>query len=146
MKNKLKEDINIMDEDGDGQISKGELKAWLIKQAETGSSLEAKKLEGVKSFDQNGDDRLSWDEVLDDLKKIGNLENPSFKKGIEMEKVRFQHADKDKDGLLNESEYEFYATPEYFSHMDNYTVLSYINGVYNIHLFHFESALGTVKV
>lgn len=127
IKDKLKEDVSKMDKDGDSQITKEELKAWFVEQAEIGSSLEAKKLEGMTSFDQNDDNRLSWDEVFDDLKKLGNVENPTFKRGIELEKVRFKHADKDEDGLLNESEYGFYATPEYFSHMNNYTILSYIN-------------------
>ena len=136
IKDKLKEDVSKMDKDGDSQITKEELKAWFVEQAEIGSSLEAKKLEGMTSFDQNDDNRLSWDEVFDDLKKLGNVENPTFKRGIELEKVRFKHADKDEDGLLNESEYGFYATPEYFSHMNNYTILSYINGEYKCYLLH----------
>ena len=118
-----------MDENGDGEITKVELIAWFIKHAEKGSSLEAEKLEGVKSYDTDKDKKLSWDEIFADLKKLGSMGNPTFKRGIEMEKVRFEQADKDKDGFLNDSEYAFYATPEYYTHMDNYTVLSYIHGM-----------------
>lgn len=121
-----------MDLDGDGQITKAELTSWFIKQAEKGSALEAEKLAGVKSYDTNKDQKLSWEEIFEDLKKLGSMGNPTFKRGIEMEKVRFQFADKDKDGFLNDSEYGYYATPEYFSHMDNYTILSYIHGMSNL--------------
>lgn len=118
-----------MDTDGDGQITKPELTAWFIRQAEIGSSLEAEKLGGMRSYDVDKDGKLSWDEIFEDLKKLGSMGNPTFKRGIEMEKVRFELADKDKDNLLNYSEYGFYATPEYFSHMDNYTIMSYIHGM-----------------
>lgn len=123
------EDIKEMDTDDDGSVSKLELVAWLIKTAEKGSELEAQVLGGVQSYDLNKDNKLSWEEVLEDLKKLGNPENPSFKRGLVMEKVRFDHADKSKDGFLDESEYGYYATPEYFSHMDNYTIASYIHGI-----------------
>ena len=95
------EDIKEMDTDDDGSVSKPELVAWLIKTAEKGSELEAKVLGGVQSYDLNKDNKLSWEEVLEDLKKLGNPENPTFKRGLIMEKVRFDHADKSKDGLFN---------------------------------------------
>ena len=122
------EDIKKMDLNEDGYITKPELVSWLIAEAEKGSHLEAKGLGGIKSFDTNKDEKLSWEEVLEDLKKLGSMSNPTFVKGLKMEKIRFDHADKDKDGFLSDTEYPFYATPEYFSSMNNYTVMSYLSG------------------
>eukprot|EP00794_Sanderia_malayensis_P015974 gene15974-17582_t len=125
-KKKLEEHVQEMDFDKDGTVSKDELRQWLIAQAEKGATQEALALEGVQSFDLDKNGKLSWEEIFEDLKKLGNIANDDFKKGIESEKIRFENADKNKDKFLDDLEYTRYATPEYFTEMANYTILSYI--------------------
>lgn len=125
-KDKLEEHVHDMDLDGDGFVSREEFSKWLIAQAEKGATLDAMGMSGIDSFDLNQDNKLSWHEVFEDLRKLGNIESAEFKKGIEMEKVRFAHADRNKDKVLDESEYPRYASPEYFTEMANYSILSYI--------------------
>ena len=120
--------MHDMDLDGDGFVSREEFSKWLIAQAEKGATLDAMGMSGIDSFDLNQDNKLSWHEVFEDLRKLGNIESAEFKKGIEMEKVRFAHADRNKDKVLDESEYPRYASPEYFTEMANYSILSYIAG------------------
>ncbi|VDP78896.1 unnamed protein product [Echinostoma caproni] len=124
--------IERMDADKDGVISKEELINWIVHSFEL-LDLESAR-QRLKSHDENADGLVSWAEFLhkvygyseqemEDLKKTEGPEIQAFVQSVQQEKVKFDSADLDKNGLLNETEYAAFEYPHNYPHMAPYEII-----------------------
>ncbi|TNN21122.1 Reticulocalbin-2 [Schistosoma japonicum] len=118
-----------IDVDNNAKIDKEELKNWII-QSFISLDLEASKPR-FKEYDADGDGQLAWSEYtnkiygyteqeLEDLRKDGKNETSLFMQSIDEEKFRFDSADQDKTGYLNETEFVAFEHPHNYRHMAPY--------------------------
>ena len=119
-----------MDLDGDSKVSEYELSKWITKQAEKGAMAEDVDQLGLDVVDTDKNKKVTWQEVVDDLRQYSSdtSNDTQFQKDIKFEKLKFEHADKDEDKVLNREEYAKYLMPEYFSDMVDYALKQYILG------------------
>ncbi|XP_077285356.1 reticulocalbin-2 [Arctopsyche grandis] len=105
-----------MDLNGDKYIDKDELKAWIMKSFAKLSEEEAsERFEEVDS-DQNG--TVSWSEYISETYGIESEyripfdENNSFEPMMMEDKIMFDAADEDNDGILSFEEFVVFSNPE----------------------------------
>ncbi|KAG8229830.1 hypothetical protein J437_LFUL008798 [Ladona fulva] len=119
--------LKKMDLDGDERISRKELKAWILRSFGMLSVEEAK--ERMEDADENEDGRVSWSEHVTDSygsdrteenevdeygNKVLSLKDmdEEDEKLLKDDKVLFDAADLNKDGLLDAREYPYFSHPE----------------------------------
>ncbi|XP_046385127.1 reticulocalbin-2 isoform X1 [Ischnura elegans] len=119
--------LKKMDLDGDENISRKELKAWILRSFRMLSDEEAK--ERMEDADENEDGKVSWVEHVadsygpdrsdeDDVDELGNTimklkdMDVEDEKLMKDDKVLFDAADLNKDGVLDASEYPYFSHPE----------------------------------
>ncbi|KAK4468763.1 hypothetical protein MN116_007936 [Schistosoma mekongi] len=118
-----------IDVDNNVKIDKEELKNWII-QSFISLDLEASKPR-FKEYDADGDGQLTWSEYtnkiygytaqeLEDFRKDGKNETNLFMQSLDGEKLRFDSADQDKTGYLNETEFVAFEHPHNYRHMAPY--------------------------
>lgn len=119
--------LKKMDLDGDERISRKELKAWILRSFSMLSEEEAK--ERMEDADENEDGKVSWAEHVADsyggengdeedrdenghrIMKIRDMDEED-EKLLKDDKVLFEAADLNKDGLLDSKEYPYFSHPE----------------------------------
>ncbi|CAH8585796.1 unnamed protein product [Heterobilharzia americana] len=118
-----------IDTDNSQKIDKDELKRWII-QSFISLDLEASKPR-LKEYDTNGDGLLTWSEYtnkiygytaqeLEDFRKDSKNETKLFVQSLDEEKLKFDSADQDKNGYLNETEFVAFEHPHNYRHMAPY--------------------------
>ncbi|CAH8604164.1 unnamed protein product [Schistosoma bovis] len=118
-----------IDIDNDLKIDKEELKGWII-QSFISLDLEASKPR-FKEYDANGDGQVAWSEYtnkiygytaqeLEDFRKDSKNDTKLFIQSLDEEKLKFDSADQDKTGYLNETEFVAFEHPHNYRHMAPY--------------------------
>ncbi|KAH8874400.1 Erythrocyte band 7 integral membrane protein [Schistosoma japonicum] len=103
-----------IDVDNNAKIDKEELKNWII-QSFISLDLEASKPR-FKEYDADGDGQLAWSEYTNKI--YGYTEQEL--EDLHEEKFRFDSADQDKTGYLNETEFVAFEHPHNYRHMAPY--------------------------
>ncbi|THD20042.1 Reticulocalbin-1 [Fasciola hepatica] len=131
-KKRLARLVERMDTNQDGAVNKEELVDWIVHSFKL-LDLESSR-QRLKDRDENSDGAVSWAEYLhktfgyselemDELKKNDGPETQAFVQSVEHEKVKFDSADLDKNGLLNETEYAAFEYPHNYPHMAPYEII-----------------------
>ncbi|CAH1960034.1 unnamed protein product [Acanthoscelides obtectus] len=116
-KKRLKILLVKMDLNRDGNIDRRELKAWILRSFKMLSEEEAR--ERLEDADEDNDGRITWKEYLSDNYGIESDENTldiseenEHLQLIEDDKRMWQAADKNRDGLLDSTEWIAFSHPE----------------------------------
>ncbi|KAL1490461.1 hypothetical protein ABEB36_013150 [Hypothenemus hampei] len=108
--------LTKMDISKDGFIDRNELKAWIMRSFRMLSEEEA--IEKLEDADEDNDGKVSWSEYLSDTYGVNSDQDDSLRFHeeslhlISEDKEMWQAADKDHDGLLNETEFQAFSNPE----------------------------------
>ncbi|XP_048587139.1 calumenin-A [Nematostella vectensis] len=113
-----------IDVNKDGKVSLQELEVWIDKQRKA-FMYEAVE-ENIKKEDKDGDGKISWEEykvVYFGEFNSSNLPNDhNLRKQIRKAQHKFNLADEDKDGKMDEEEYVNFQHPEESKHMEELAV------------------------
>ncbi|CAH8863847.1 unnamed protein product [Trichobilharzia szidati] len=118
-----------IDTDNNEKIDKEELKQWIVKSFMS-LDLEASKPR-LREYDADGDGLLTWSEYtskiygysakeLEEFRKDSKNETKLFVQSLDDEKLKFDSADLDRNGYLNESEFVAFEHPHNYRHMAPY--------------------------
>lgn len=118
--------VDKMDTNSDGFVSKQELAGWIEHSFRTLDDEEAENR--FKEHDANKNQKLTWKEYLekvysykpediDQFEKDKNSDMKDFAKSVRAEEEKFKHADKNKDGSLDISEFSAFLHPWDHPHM-----------------------------
>jgi Ca2+-binding EF-hand superfamily protein len=118
-----------MDTNGDSKISKEEISEWVLNNFRRQDMTEAS--EKLQQVDINSDSNVSWMEYVEKVfgytvAEIGQFSadpDPAlgtFNKMVADEKVKFDAADQNNDGVLNVDEYTAFLHPYDFEFMHSY--------------------------
>ncbi|CAH8639984.1 unnamed protein product [Schistosoma rodhaini] len=128
-KSQLGKLFHKIDIDNNLKIDKQELKDWII-QSFISLDLEASKPR-FKEYDADGDGQVAWSEYtnkiygytaqeLEDFRKDSKNDTKLFIQSLDEEKLKFDSADQDKTGYLNETEFVAFEHPHNYRHMAPY--------------------------
>lgn len=99
--------LKKMDLNGDGQINRQELKAWILRSFSMLSEEEA--AERLEDVDENRDGLVSWEEYKEDTYDTEEEANSNL---LDDDKTIWNAADMNKDGLLDIKEFTIFTHPE----------------------------------
>ncbi|KAG1653094.1 Reticulocalbin-2 [Nymphon striatum] len=120
-KSKLKEISLKMDKDKDGIITRDELRDWVLKSFSLLSKEEAD--EKFDEEDENQDGKVTWAEHVNDVFGSFIDDNEISTDNLEQEKLKdedkllFEIADSNNDGVLDSKEFVAFTNPEEHKHM-----------------------------
>ena len=128
-KKRLRVLVKRVDSDKDGLVTEEELTKW-VKEVFT-KRLEDGVEEDAKMKDENKDGKITWEEYSKNSYGPEELEDGAdeeTKKMLNVDRRRFDTADKDKDGSLTMEEFVRFTHPESSSEMEDIHVLETIEG------------------
>lgn len=110
--------VQKMDSNGDGFVDRDELKAWILRSFRKLSEEEAE--DRFEDLDENTDDRISWEEYINDVygmdqedgTRRNTIDEGEEAKLMEDDRQLFHAADLDKDGFLSIGEHAKFHSPE----------------------------------
>ncbi|XP_075214759.1 reticulocalbin-2 isoform X2 [Lycorma delicatula] len=113
-KKRLKILLLKMDLNKDNQIDRNELHAWILRSFSMLSEEESN--ERFEDADENEDGRVTWEEYKtdsfgDDFNEM-NIEDSEEETLVKQDKVLFNAADRNGDGILNKKEFVLFTHPE----------------------------------
>lgn len=129
-KKRLRVLVKRVDSDKDGLVTEEELTKW-VKEVFT-KRLEDGVEEDAKMKDENKDGKITWEEYSKNSYGPEELEDGAdeeTKKMLNVDRRRFDTADKDKDGSLTMEEFVRFTHPESSSEMEDIHVLETIEDI-----------------
>jgi len=100
-----------MDLNGDRSIDKRELKAWILRSFK--SLTEEEAAERLEEADENEDGKVTWEEYANDAYGLDSREDQlNFNEQMDEDKVMWNAADVNGDGILEGDEWVAFTHPE----------------------------------
>lgn len=116
-KKRLRILLKKMDLNNDELIERNELHAWILRSFKMLSEEESQ--DRFEDADENEDGKVTWQEYVADSYGINDDDEDNIKgtssedsKMIQDDKIMFDAADRNKDGVLDNSEFIFFTHPE----------------------------------
>ncbi|KAM9392361.1 reticulocalbin-3 [Pholidichthys leucotaenia] len=126
-KDRLAKIVDRIDTDKDGYVTHSELHYWIKHRQRR--YIEDNVNKHWKDYDQNKDDKISWEEYKNTTygyyldEEFDDIDNKDmYKSMLTRDENRFKAADRDGDGIATREEFTAFLHPEEFDHMRDVVV------------------------